>query len=921
MISLTVNGVAYSYPQTGDQIWGDGATQWASAITSGTLQKAGGIFQLTADTDFGTAFGLKSLYLKSRNANPSATGILRLGSAESVSWRNNANTGDLALATNVSDVLQFNSISLADISSAQTLTNKSISGATNTFSAVPYSGLSLTGSIVNADVSASAAIVYSKLSLTNNIVNADISASAAISYSKLNLAGAILNSDLAGSIAYSKLSLATSILNSDISATAAIARTKLAALAVSKLMVTDASGFDSASAVTSTEAGYLSGVTSAIQTQINAQIPKTTYTAKGSILAATAASTPSNLSAGSFGQVLTVDASQATGLKWSSPATGTKNYPTNPNFESNATTGWSLSHTTLSSLIPNQVAGSWTAAAGTLAISSVSSGQLAGSYSLSLASSAATTAGDMLVSSSFTIDKEDQAKVLTFKFYYSAITNPANVNFSGTSSNTFAVYIYDATNNLWIQPSGVYGMTQGSGVGICSGNFQTTANSTQYRIAVVSVHASSGATTLYFDDFFVGPQSTSVGPVVTDFQSYTPTIGAGFGTATAVTMFWKRVGDTVLIQGTFQAGTLAASVASVSLPLGLVSSASINTDTVVGNWVNNTGSATAAKSGPLLIASSANTIYFGVSDYTTGISPQVHQNGNVVATSNTQLIYFNAVVPITGWSSNVQMSSDTDTRVISFSGSTNSQAVTAGVDITFTASADKTNSWNGTQFKVPVSGDYSVSGGLGNSVTTTPSVFLNGVQFLGNYWSTAIGGYQTAGSVLLTNCKAGDLISLQSNATGTLSNATLFINRLSGPSVIANTESVNARYFNTVTAISSTPTAIAFTSSSKDSHSAYSGSTYTIPTSGTYAVVASASILGTYSAGVTSSDIYIYKNGVVYADFFNYASASNALSLNIHDLVSCVAGDTIQIYVSTLATSPSLQNSNRTFFSIARIGN
>jgi hypothetical protein len=125
--------------------------------------------------------------------------------------------------------------------------------------------------------------------------------------------------------------------------------------------------------------------------------------------------------------------------------------------------------------------------------------------------------------------------------------------------------------------------------------------------------------------------------------------------------------------------------------------------------------------------------------------------------------------------------------------------------------------------------------------------------------------------VLLTNCKAGDLISLQSNATGTLSNATLFINRLSGPSVIANTESVNARYFNTVTAISSTPTAIAFTSSSKDSHSAYSGSTYTIPTSGTYAVVASASILGTYSAGVTSSDIYLSKTGVVYADFFKYS--------------------------------------------------
>jgi hypothetical protein len=917
--TVTVAGTNYSVPNTGDSNWDVDLTNLFIALSTSTkiLSVSSSNFPITQDVQWGSTYGHKSAYYKSLAANPSATGQIRLGNTEGIGFRNAANSADLILSVNASNLLQFNGSSLL-LPGIGSIVNADISSS----AAIAYSKLNLSSSIVNADVSNSAAIAYSKLNLSNSIVNADVSASAAIAYSKLSLAGAILNTDLAGSIAYSKLALAGSILNSDISASAAIALSKLAALTNhNRALASDSSGLISESAVTSTELGYVSGVTSAIQTQINASVPKSLYTTKGDLLAASAANTPTNLGVGSFGQVLTADPAQTAGLKWSSPATGTKNYPTNPNFESNATTGWALQHTTLASLIPNQVAGSWTAAAGTLAISTVSSGQLAGSYSLSLASSAATTAGDMLVSSSFTIDKEDQAKVLTFKFYYSAITNPANVNFSGTSSNTFAVYIYDATNNLWIQPSGVYGMTQGSGVGICSGNFQTTANSTQYRIAVVSVHASSGATTLYFDDFFVGPQSTSVGPVVTDFQSYTPTIGAGFGTATAVTMFWKRVGDTVLIQGTFQAGTLAASVASVSLPLGLVSSASINTDTVVGNWVNNTGSATAAKSGPLLIASSANTIYFGVSDYTTGISPQVHQNGNVVATSNTQLIYFNAVVPITGWSSNVQMSSDTDTRVISFSGSTNSQAVTAGVDITFTASADKTNSWNGTQFKVPVSGDYSVSGGLGNSVTTTPSVFLNGVQFLGNYWSTAIGGYQTAGSVLLTNCKAGDLISLQSNATGTLSNATLFINRLSGPSVIANTESVNARYFNTVTAISSTPTAIAFTSSSKDSHSAYSGSTYTIPTSGTYAVVASASILGTYSAGVTSSDIYIYKNGVVYADFFNYASASNALSLNIHDLVSCVAGDTIQIYVSTLATSPSLQNSNRTFFSIARIGN
>ena len=79
------------------------------------------------------------------------------------------------------------------------------------------------------------------------------------------------------------------------------------------------------SGVTDTEIGYLDGVTSAIQTQINAQIPKSIVDAKGDIIAATAADTVSKLTVGANDTVLTADSSTATGLKWAAPAGGAGN--------------------------------------------------------------------------------------------------------------------------------------------------------------------------------------------------------------------------------------------------------------------------------------------------------------------------------------------------------------------------------------------------------------------------------------------------------------------------------------------------------------------------------------------------------------------------------------------------------------------
>lgn len=63
----------------------------------------------------------------------------------------------------------------------------------------------------------------------------------------------------------------SNIKNADIKAAAAIAVNKLAALTASRAMVTDGSGFASAATTTATEIGYVNGVTSALQTQLNAK--------------------------------------------------------------------------------------------------------------------------------------------------------------------------------------------------------------------------------------------------------------------------------------------------------------------------------------------------------------------------------------------------------------------------------------------------------------------------------------------------------------------------------------------------------------------------------------------------------------------------------------------------------------------------
>lgn len=109
MIQVLLNGLVYQVPETGDENWGPNTTAYLVAIPTAVLQKSGGSFTLTAEVDFGASFGLKSIYFKSRSANPSGTGVVRLSASDTIGWKNQAGDGNVTLSKATDDSLAISS--------------------------------------------------------------------------------------------------------------------------------------------------------------------------------------------------------------------------------------------------------------------------------------------------------------------------------------------------------------------------------------------------------------------------------------------------------------------------------------------------------------------------------------------------------------------------------------------------------------------------------------------------------------------------------------------------------------------------------------------------------------------------------------------------------------------------------------------
>lgn len=87
-------------------------------------------------------------------------------------------------------------------------------------------------------------------------------------------------------------------------------------ITANRAIITNGTNRLTASAVTSTELGFLSGITSSVQTQLDAKQARSTLTTKGDLYVATGAATVVRQGVGTNEQTLIADSAQTNGIKW-----------------------------------------------------------------------------------------------------------------------------------------------------------------------------------------------------------------------------------------------------------------------------------------------------------------------------------------------------------------------------------------------------------------------------------------------------------------------------------------------------------------------------------------------------------------------------------------------------------------------------
>ena len=267
--SASFNGTTYNVPILGERNWGTNVSNLLIAIAGNALSKNGGAFTISApgsDINFGVNFGLVSKYFKSNSASIATTWILRLANTDLIAFRDAANASNLEIGVSA-DRLRFGNENVV---------------------------------LANDNLSIFAATTSLQL---KNIISDETGSGALVFATSPTFVTPALGTPASG--------VMTNVTGLPLAG--------LVATTASRALVSSAGGVIAPATTTAAEIGFVNGVTSAIQTQLNAARPMTTG---GDVMYGGASGLPTRLANGSAGQVLQ---SNGTTLAptWVTPAGGT----------------------------------------------------------------------------------------------------------------------------------------------------------------------------------------------------------------------------------------------------------------------------------------------------------------------------------------------------------------------------------------------------------------------------------------------------------------------------------------------------------------------------------------------------------------------------------------------------------------------
>lgn len=237
------------------------------------------------------------------------------------------------------------------------------------------------------------------------------------------------------------------------------------------------------------------------------------------------------------------------------------------------------------------------------------------------------------------------------------ITLPFKILSGSLVSGDLKFYVYDITNSQIIAPYNNDVLVSQS---LLTMYFDIPSTTAQIRIGFHFASTSATAVTFVYDDVVAGPFQVAFGPAMSDWNNdLTFTPGSGYGTTTLNDYRYRRVGDSMEVQLYFKAGTVAASTANITLPLGYLINSSKFPSTanveIVGNWFRISQGANlkfySGDGGGVVFYDGTNTNTVSLAIDAGSNILNAGNGNNFFASSDGVLIKFK--IPILGWSTNV----------------------------------------------------------------------------------------------------------------------------------------------------------------------------------------------------------------------------------------------------------------------------